>query len=156
MPLTALKSTSPTIRLRPSDPATALIPASMTVAPLGANGLAELKTEIAAADDASVPSAAKQAIALLSREAEHIAMRRRAIDTPLLHQHKTNPLSRRLAVIPEIGPIAALNLALRVEAAQFATARHFAAWLGLVPRQCSTAGRLRLGTAPRRHQPRRR
>ena len=36
-------------------------------------------------------------------------------------------------------------MALRVDAAQFKSARHFAAWLGLVPRQCSTAGRQRLG-----------
>lgn len=36
-------------------------------------------------------------------------------------------------------------MALRVEAMQFASARHFAAWLGLVPRQSSTAGRQRLG-----------
>ena len=92
-----------------------------------------------------MPSAAKQAIALLSREAEHIAMRLRAIDTTRLHQHKANPVSRRLVAIPEIGPIAAVNFALRVDAAQFKSARHFAAWLGLVPRQCSTAGRQRLG-----------
>ena len=37
------------------------------------------------------------------------------------------------------------NLALRVDATQFKSARHFAAWLGLVPRQCSTAGKQRLG-----------
>ena len=54
-------------------------------------------------------------------------------------------MSRRLAAIPGIGPIAALNLALRVDPAQFKSARHFAAWLGLVPRECSTAGKQRLG-----------
>jgi transposase len=56
-----------------------------------------------------------------------------------------SPVSRRLAAIPGIGPIGALSFALRVDAAQFASARHFAAWPGLVPRQCSTAGRSRLG-----------
>lgn len=115
------------------------------VAPLGEKGLAELQTEIAAADDAMVPASAKQAIALLAREAERIEVRRRAIDTKLMQQHKANPVSRRLAAIPGIGPIGALSFALRVDAAQFASARHFAAWLGLVPRQCSTAGRSRLG-----------
>lgn len=115
------------------------------VAPLGVKGLAELKTEIATADDAAVPPAAKQAIALLGREAEHITVRLRAIDATLMQQHKANPVSRRLAQIPGVGPIAALNLALRVEPGQFRSARHFAACLGLVPRQCSTAGRQRLG-----------
>jgi transposase len=115
------------------------------VAPLGEKGLAELRTEVAAADDAAVPSAAKQAIALLGQEVARIEMRRRAIDTTLMQQHKANPLSRRLAAIPGVGPIGALNLALRVDAAQFKSARHLAAWLGLVPRECSTAGRQRLG-----------
>ena len=111
------------------------------VAPLGEKGLRELRTEIAAADAA----AAKQAITLLGREVERIELRLRAIEATLMQQHKANPLSRRLAAIPGIGPIGALNFALRVEAGQFASARHFAAWLGLVPRECSTAGRQRLG-----------
>jgi transposase len=115
------------------------------VAPLGAKGVGELRTEIAAADDATVPAAAKQAIALLGREADRIEMRLRAIDATLMRQHKANPVSRRLAAIPGVGPIAALSLALRVDPTQFASIRHLAAWLGLVPRQCSTAGRQRLG-----------
>ena len=65
------------------------------VAPLGAKGVHELRAEIAAADDAAVPAAAKQAIALLGGEAERIEMRLRAIDTTLLRQHKGNPVSRR-------------------------------------------------------------
>jgi transposase len=115
------------------------------VAPLGGNGLTELRAEIAAADDAAVPAAAKQAIAPLGREAERIEARLRVIDAQLMEQHKANPVRRRLAAIPGIGPIGALSWALPVEAAQFASARHFAAWLGLVPRECSTAGKQRLG-----------
>jgi transposase len=115
------------------------------VAPLGAKGVAELQAEIATADDATVPAAAKQAIALLGREAERIELRLRAIDVRLMQQHKANPVSRRLAGIPGVGPIGALSFALRVDARQFKSARHFAAWLGLVPRECSTAGRQRLG-----------
>jgi transposase len=115
------------------------------VAALGEKGLRELRTEIAAADEAAVPAAAKQAIALLGREVERIEIRLKAIEATLMQQHKANPLSRRLAAIPGIGPIGALNFALRAEARQFASARHFAAWLGLVPRECSTAGRQRLG-----------
>ena len=119
------------------------------VAPLGGKGLAELQTEIAAADEAAVPAAAKQAIALLGREAERIETRLRAIDTTLMQQHRANPVSRRLAAIPGIGPIAALSFTLRVDPTQFASARHFSAWLGLVPRECSTGRQ----AAPGRHQP---
>ena len=38
---------------------------------------------------------------------------------------------------------------MRVDAGQFASARHLAAWLGLVPRECSTAGKQRLGDISR-------
>jgi Transposase IS116/IS110/IS902 family len=104
-----------------------------------------MRAEIAAADDAAVPAAAKQAIAPLGRGAERIEARLGVIDAQLMEQHKANPVRRRLAAIPGIGPIGALSWALPVEAAQFASARHFAAWLGLVPRECSTAGKQRLG-----------
>ena len=66
-----------------------------------------------------------------------------------MQQHKANPVSRRLAAIPGIGPIGALSFALRADAGQFASARHLAAWLGLVPRECSTAGKQRLGDISR-------
>jgi len=58
----------------------------------------------------------------------------------------TDPTARRLATIPGIGPItASLIAATVVDISQFKTARQFAAWLGLVPRQHSTAGKTRLG-----------
>ncbi len=44
-----------------------------------------------------------------------------------------------------MGPVGALTLSLSVEAGQFESGRHFAAWLGLVPRQHSTGGKQRLG-----------
>lgn len=54
--------------------------------------------------------------------------------------------ARRLATIPGIGPITASLLAATVgDIGLFKTARHFAAWLGLVPRQNSTGGKTRLG-----------
>ena len=37
------------------------------------------------------------------------------------------------------------TLALTVDASQFKSARHFAAWLGLTPKQKSTGGKTRLG-----------
>ena len=54
--------------------------------------------------------------------------------------------ARRLATIPGIGPIgASLIAASVVDFSLFKTARQFAAWLGLVPRQSSTGGKTRLG-----------
>jgi transposase len=53
---------------------------------------------------------------------------------------------RRLATIPGIGSItASLITATVADIGVFKSARHFAAWLGLVPRQHSTGGKTRLG-----------
>ena len=119
------------------------------VAPLGEKGLAELRTEIAAADERAVPAAAKQALMLLGQETHRIETRLAAIEVKLMQQHRANLVSRRLSGIPGVGPIGALNFALRIDPAQFRSARHLAAWLGLVPRECSTAGRQRLGKISR-------
>jgi len=69
----------------------------------------------------------------------------RQADAKLMARHKATPESRLLAEVPGIGPIGALNIVLRVDAAQFKSARHFAAWLGLTPRDHSTGGKQRLG-----------
>ena len=55
--------------------------------------------------------------------------------------------ARRLATIPGIGPITASLIAATLgdNSAAFRSARHFAAWLGLVPRQHATGGKPRLG-----------
>ena len=115
------------------------------VAKLGDKGLARLQADIATAADEMVPVEARQALAMLGGEIARIEARLAEIDAKVLRQHKANPLSQRLAGIPGVGPISALNLAPRVDPAQFKSARHFAAWLGLVPQQRSTGGKQRLG-----------
>ena len=55
-------------------------------------------------------------------------------------------MARRLATIPGVGPITASLIAATVsDISLFGSARQFAAWLGLVPRQHSTGGKNRLG-----------
>ena len=115
------------------------------VAPVGNKGLGQLQAEIATATDEIVPAEAKQALAMLGGEIARIEARLADIDARVMQQHKANPLSRLLAGIPGVGPIGALNLALRVDPSQFKSGRHFAAWLGLVPRERSTGGKQRLG-----------
>jgi len=99
----------------------------------------------AAADDPAVPAAAKALIALLGQQVTHLDEQVEALDRQVLACHKTNPLSQLLAGVPGIGPLTAVSLALTVEAGQFASGRHFAAWLGLTPKQNSTGGKTRLG-----------
>jgi transposase len=73
------------------------------------------------------------------------------VEKELTAWHRSNPLSQRLATIPGIGPIIATAIAaMVVEPSGFASAREFAAWLGLVPRQHSTGGKTRLGGISKR------
>lgn len=60
--------------------------------------------------------------------------------------HRSSAIGRRLAEIPGVGPIGAALLAMKVpDPGSFKSARHFAAWLGLTPKDHSTAGRQRHG-----------
>src|SRR5213592_28417 len=73
------------------------------------------------------------------------------LERQLLAWHKTNPVSQRLATIPGIGPIIATAIATTVaDPNVFRSGREFAAWLGLVPRQNSTGGKIRLGGITKR------
>jgi transposase len=63
-----------------------------------------------------------------------------------LHQwHREDAASRRIAAIPGVGLLTATAaVATMGEAKAFKSGREFAAWLGLVPRQSGTGGRVRL------------
>jgi transposase len=115
------------------------------IAPIGDKGLTSLRDAIATAADEVTPPIAKQALGLLGGEIDRVEARVAEIDAALKKQLAEEPVAQRLTKIPGIGPITALNLALRVDPAQFASGRHFAAWLGLVPRERSTGGKQRLG-----------
>lgn len=59
--------------------------------------------------------------------------------------HHNNEMSRRLETIPGIGPITASALVASAgDSRSFKSARQFAAWIGLVPRQNSSGGKTQL------------
>ena len=65
--------------------------------------------------------------------------------------HRQNAASLRLADIPAVGPVGAVMLTLKTpDPRAFKSGRDFAAWLGLTPKDHSTAGKQRLGRSPRR------
>jgi transposase len=64
---------------------------------------------------------------------------------------RAHPVCRKLAAVPGIGPLTATALLAAVGRPQaFRNGRHLAAWLGLVPRQCSSGGKARLGGLSKR------
>jgi transposase len=96
-------------------------------------------------DDPSGPEAAKPMIAVLAAQLAALQTQITELDRKLAAQHKANAISRMLAEVPGVGRLGALTLALTIEAAQFRSGRHFAAWIGLTPKEGSTGGKPRLG-----------
>lgn len=93
----------------------------------------------------AMPEAAKEAIKVLAAQSEGLDERLADVETRLSRQHKENEVSQRLAAVPGVGPVTALTLAVSVDARDFRSGRHFAAWLGLTPKEHSTGGKQRLG-----------
>ena len=80
-------------------------------------------------------------LAQLSRYIDELNAQLAVVDA----RHRVHPVSQRLAAVPGVGSTIALMLATKVDPSQFRSARHFAAWLGLTPKERSTGGGQRLG-----------
>src|SRR4051794_16412064 len=98
------------------------------------------------ATDERVPGIARDALQHLVEQIRDIERKIEAFDKQLLSLARQNEVCRRLMTILGIGPIAATALAATVGNPRFFTSgRHFAAWIGLVPKQHSSGGKERLG-----------
>ena len=114
------------------------------IVPKGIDKLVELMAHVDA--DENVPKQARRAVKELFDQRESVAERIETLEAEIIAHARQNEAARRLATIPGIGPIAASLIAGSVaDFGVFKRARDFAAWLGLVPRQHSTAGKTRLG-----------
>jgi transposase len=103
-----------------------------------------------AREDAGVPALARQVLDLLAGQLLALEARLAARDKRLMARHREDQRSQLLATIPGIGPIGGVSFALKLpDARVFRSGRHFAAWLGITPRDHSTAGRQRLGRISR-------
>ena len=106
-------------------------------------------TDLLAAAQESLPAPAVEALTLLGRQIDHVEAELAQADLKLQAQHRSLPASRLLETIPGVGWMTALTLTLQVDATQFESGRHLAAWLGLVLRENSTGGKHRLGAISR-------
>jgi transposase len=101
-------------------------------------------------EDAGVPAPAREMLSSLAGQLAAIEVRLHGLEAKLMARHKTDPRSQLLATIPGVGPVGAVSFSLKVpDATVFRSGRHFAAWLGITPREHSTAGRQRLGKISR-------
>jgi error-prone DNA polymerase len=96
--------------------------------------------------DKAIPEKARQVFTELFGQCSVLAASISALEAEIVAHARHDETARRLATIPGVGPItASLIAATVVDIGPFKSARHFAAWLGLVPRQYSTGGKTRLG-----------
>ena len=98
------------------------------------------------AGDENFPPLAKDLFATLGNEYVRLKPELRKIEARLMAWHRGNELSRRLAEIPSVGPIGATLSVMKVgNPHAFRSGRDFSAWLGMTPKDHSTAGKVRLG-----------
>ncbi len=116
------------------------------IASQGIGRVADLVAVLVGEDTASMPALARQALGGLAAELEALGKRVEEVEAAIVAWHKDNEASRRLASIPGIGPITASAIVATVtDPTQFHSARQFAAWIGLVPKQNSSGGKERRG-----------
>lgn len=118
------------------------------VAAKGRSRIAPLLARIES--DATLPALARKLFADYAEEYAALEARLAAVDAELRAWHRDNEMSQRLARIPGVGPVTASLLAMKApDPHAFASGRKFAAWIGLTPKDHSTAGKQRLGVITR-------
>jgi transposase len=95
-------------------------------------------------EDASneLPMAFRQMIERLTAHLRELDQQVKEFERQIITWHRGSELSRKLEKIPGIGPLAASALVASIaDAKSFDNGRQVSAWLGLVPRQCSSGGK---------------
>lgn len=114
----------------------------------GLDKIEPLLARLAAAVD--LPKLAKELFAAHAKEYAQLKLEIQKIEAKLMAWHKHNELSRRLVEVPAIGPIGAALVVMKVpDPHAFRSGRDFSAWIGLTPKDHSTAGKTRLGVITR-------
>jgi transposase len=116
------------------------------IAPLGIRRIPELVSVIRDDTDDRLPYEARLAMTAVADHLSDLQRRIKEIEAAITTWHRGNEASRRLATIPGVGTITASAIAATIaNPSEFRSARHFAAFLGLTPKEHSTGGRHRLG-----------
>ena len=116
-----------------------------------AKGLDKIEPLLARiATEERLPWLAKEMFAVYAKEYAQLKGQIEKIEAKLMAWHKHNELSRRLAEIPSIGPVGGSLMTMKVvDPHAYRSGRDFSAWIGLTPKDHSTAGKTRLGVITR-------
>ena len=117
------------------------------VARVGRNGVEDLLDVVADSGDQRVPELARACLTVLGAQLRMLKAQILEFDRRIMAWHRSNATSKRLDEIPGVGPALATALVGSVaDPTAFRSARHFSAWVGLVPRQHSSGGKDKLGS----------
>jgi transposase len=116
------------------------------VIPLGWRSLLKAATELLTEPTGSaVPVLLREPLLVQLQALRDATTRIVALEKQLENWQRAEPECRRIMAIPGVGPLTATAVIASVaDARQFRSARQFAAYLGLVPRQSGTGGRVQL------------
>ena len=115
------------------------------VMPQGVKVISRCLPELLEDADNELPMLTRHLLAELKAEHDQLNERIKGFEKQLKAWHACSSISQRLASIPGIGLLTATALAATVgEGRDFRNGRQLAAYLGLVPRQCSSGGKERL------------
>jgi transposase len=113
------------------------------IAAQGKRGFAEL-TALLATDEADIPPDLLLALRVLVQQLDGLKAAISALEERIMAVARDNPVMRRLASIPTVGGLTAHAIVAAIVAGkQFRSARDFAAWCGLTPREHASAGKRR-------------
>lgn len=111
------------------------------VAAKGSKRVADLAKELD-----TLPKAARLPLRALFDQLAETQERIERLTGEIEEVHRQNDVSRRLASIPGVGVLTATAIAATTpDVGNFSSARDYAAWLGLTPKQHSTGGKPRSG-----------
>jgi transposase len=122
----------------------------------GPERVAVLLERVAAA--AGVPALAREMLDLLAGQLAALDAKLKAIEARLMAWHRQDQASQCLTTIPGVGPIGGVSFTLKSlplartgvpDPKAFRSGRHFAAWIGITPRENSTGGKHRPGRISR-------
>jgi transposase len=121
------------------------------VAPVGRRGLDQLLQLIAEGKDQRVPPSARTCLVALSIQLGALHEQICILERRILGWQRTDEVAQRLIAVPGVGPALATALVASVaDPKAFRSGRDFSAWVGLVPKQNSTGGKVRLGNVSKR------
>ena len=119
--------------------------------PQGKRALAAQIAQGLQALEASVPQPVLESLRRQWQRVQEMDTDIQAIEERLAALLRQDPQMQRVLAIPGVGLLTATAVVATMgEAAVFKSGRHFCAWLGLVPKQCGSGGKVRLGGISKR------